>query len=1320
MRDSARREAPNVTTRMSWCPEVGATLSDRYELERRLGDGPTGVVFAAADRKLGEPCALKVLHPALFDGAHNATNLLRLQRARAFVHPGVVTLRDVVMDGQRVFVVTDLLGGAPLDAWIERQGAPSSSDTNAILEQLVAALEWIHQIGVHGNLKPANVLVTAGPKVTMTDPWTLAGRGDVPRSELPAVDEAWLAPEQRRPGWEESRAADVHGLGLLLGLMTAGRRVSGGLPLIAQGIVAPIALDTVFERATAASAADRFASVRALFEAAEPAVLAASLPLVAPRRAGAASRDPDETTDDALADAGLDPGSVDALMRGVASPAVPPGPPPAVPPGPPPAAPPTMPPDAGPRGGQVPGAELAFAEPSDISFGFGAPEETIVDFGGRHGAADAAVASTNIPPLEAVEGERSGALEAPPEGPPPPGDAPGQVGAETASTVADQPADPVEQLGQGARQSGQSEEGADASAEATLVLGAGALMATAGEGGAVEQGTGGQETAPPDLVGDDLDLTTRLDEAGAAAVLAASGAEAADPTLMDVAATFEMPAATPPPELAFTGPGAGEGASPHGASRGGEEPPDGPAADARDADPLTGHEAEADVLEAEVFEVDELDAELLEADVLEAEVLEAEALDAEVFEVEPMDAAAQVGGGGASDVQPGAVGGDGAADRDPAGQGGPTDPDASDLVGAQDVIELGASALIPEGAADALAGGRDGGASVEEGGGEAGDAGEAEPLELGDDSIVEALEVDEDSAVEIVELGASALFEVGADEAEIELGASALVEALPEDAPPDAASAPPAPAVPHAGPRFKPGPGVGANRTGQISVAAIRAGEGLPGVGAGADALALGLEDGLPAPDSGLLGDRMDSVLSVAPLGSALDAYDSMDASPAARPRGTADRRLGATIPPGTASALGAATSGVSSTRPGAGAPRKTTTRSHELRKPVMLKRRRSPFVYVAVALMVLAAALLVFVLTRSEGPPSGERQALAVGGVDAGAGGLDAGAGGAPAAGPSQADARGRVPSSAMDAGPQAQTDAGLTGVAVGADAGASVAALDAGAGVRLDAGAAVRVDAGPGPAPDVAPAPVDAAVAAADVRGVGGDDVGAPEPDARAAVPDAGTAKSGPPDAGPAAVRDAGAAVTAQDAVDAGAPSAVTFVPKNPKRFRCPGGMAKVRSRRKVTLADGTKVKDWDIFCIDKYEYPGQGRPPRVNIGLSEAKSACKARGRKLCSRSEWRKGCGGKYPYGRTYDPTRCNTVGDDGMPRPLVTAGYKRSCRSGWGTYDMVGNAAEWTSDGRVNGGSAYKDGASATCFRSSRRMGGHPYVGFRCCADAIPK
>jgi len=182
---------------------------------------------------------------------------------------------------------------------------------------------------------------------------------------------------------------------------------------------------------------------------------------------------------------------------------------------------------------------------------------------------------------------------------------------------------------------------------------------------------------------------------------------------------------------------------------------------------------------------------------------------------------------------------------------------------------------------------------------------------------------------------------------------------------------------------------------------------------------------------------------------------------------------------------------------------------------------------------------------------------------------------------------------------------------------------------------------------------------------------------------------------------------------------PTLADFEDMEAADYRCPSGMAKIRSRRKVTLPDGTTKRRKVVWCTDRYEFPGKGALPTTNVTLAAAKTTCRSRGRRLCRRREWRGACGGsKYPYRGDYEASRCNTVAPGGMPRAVVASGSKRGCKGGFGTYDMTGNVAEWTSDGSVNGGSAYKDGKSATCYRSSRRTGGSPYVGFRCCADPL--
>ena len=137
----------------------------------------------------------------------------------------------------------------------------------------------------------------------------------------------------------------------------------------------------------------------------------------------------------------------------------------------------------------------------------------------------------------------------------------------------------------------------------------------------------------------------------------------------------------------------------------------------------------------------------------------------------------------------------------------------------------------------------------------------------------------------------------------------------------------------------------------------------------------------------------------------------------------------------------------------------------------------------------------------------------------------------------------------------------------------------------------------------------------------------------------------------------------------------------------------------------------------CIDRYEYPGPGTP-KTRVSWFQAKKACESDSKRLCERSEWRAACGGKYPWGSSWDATKCNTQDEDGFERSLRATGATKSCRSRSGAYDMVGNVLEWTLDKRIVGGSYNSDEAVASCGYSSGKSpsSSSADIGFRCCAD----
>ncbi len=142
----------------------------RYRVDRRLGAGGMGVVFAAHDPELQREVALKLLHPEPGEEGRNATRLLREARAMAkLAHPNVVAVFDVGEHGDRVFVAMELVAGRSLDLWLTDR----ERDWPEVLDVFVQAARGLaaaHRAGlVHRDFKPENVLMGEDGRVRVGD-----------------------------------------------------------------------------------------------------------------------------------------------------------------------------------------------------------------------------------------------------------------------------------------------------------------------------------------------------------------------------------------------------------------------------------------------------------------------------------------------------------------------------------------------------------------------------------------------------------------------------------------------------------------------------------------------------------------------------------------------------------------------------------------------------------------------------------------------------------------------------------------------------------------------------------------------------------------------------------------------------------------------------------------------------------------------------------------------------------------------------------------------------------------------------------------------
>ena len=276
---------PSADVPSSGHGEIGPSRIGRYAIERKLGEGGMGIVYAARDDRLERTIAIKTLTAPRDDPtAHQ--RLWREARAAASVnHPNVCQIYEVGEDGGRLFIAMELLEGEALSERL-RRGPLSTSEAVPIGLGILAALAALHARGiVHRDLKPSNVFLTAhGVKLLdfgLARP-ELGGALDVTagltRTGVMVGTPRYMAPEQVAGDAVDVRT-DLFAAGAILFEMLAGRPAFSGRtvlevlhatqyeqPPALTGSPAIAAVDRLIRRAMAKRPGERPASADAMAE----------------------------------------------------------------------------------------------------------------------------------------------------------------------------------------------------------------------------------------------------------------------------------------------------------------------------------------------------------------------------------------------------------------------------------------------------------------------------------------------------------------------------------------------------------------------------------------------------------------------------------------------------------------------------------------------------------------------------------------------------------------------------------------------------------------------------------------------------------------------------------------------------------------------------------------------------------------------------------------------------------------------------------------------------------------------------------------------
>jgi eukaryotic-like serine/threonine-protein kinase len=302
-----------IAARTKQDPLVGTTLEGRFRVDRVVGSGGFGVVYAAHHLTLDVPVAVKALRPRPdLSAEHRALVLSRFAEEAQIMarlrHPHIVGVLDFgVLEGQpsgpMPWLVLEWCEGEPLEADLRRrrasEGAPvplrSVEEAWRIARPLVEAVAYACTRGViHRDLKPSNVMLVPGPNgasprvldfgiAKRVEVDETSGTGDtLTGTATPLFTPAYAAPEQIA-GARTGPWTDVHALGLLLTELLTDQPPypKGSAPLAAIDPDRPTplrfgrdvgALEAVLARAVSLRPGERYADAGALLEAIEAAL----------------------------------------------------------------------------------------------------------------------------------------------------------------------------------------------------------------------------------------------------------------------------------------------------------------------------------------------------------------------------------------------------------------------------------------------------------------------------------------------------------------------------------------------------------------------------------------------------------------------------------------------------------------------------------------------------------------------------------------------------------------------------------------------------------------------------------------------------------------------------------------------------------------------------------------------------------------------------------------------------------------------------------------------------------------------------------------
>jgi eukaryotic-like serine/threonine-protein kinase len=279
----------------------------RYQILDTIGTGANGRVVRGFDPLINRTVAIKLFPPALASDAGRERFYAEARVVGQISHASIVALHDMgIEESTRTpYLVMEYVEGQPLERILEKGSVPFPRAC-AWVADIALALGVAHRKGViHGDVKPANILVNEEGRVKLTD-FGMARLANKDTKDTPLLGTpAYWCPEQI-VGKPQDARSDIFSLGVILYEMITGHRPfqadslqgmcsqimsSTPLPPSHSNPSLPVGLNDLVAACLAKDPAHRKSSAEDLADDLYPFARRKPLPTAAPQQAASSFRD---------------------------------------------------------------------------------------------------------------------------------------------------------------------------------------------------------------------------------------------------------------------------------------------------------------------------------------------------------------------------------------------------------------------------------------------------------------------------------------------------------------------------------------------------------------------------------------------------------------------------------------------------------------------------------------------------------------------------------------------------------------------------------------------------------------------------------------------------------------------------------------------------------------------------------------------------------------------------------------------------------------------------------------------------------------------